>query len=528
MLIFKSKNKLLVIGVLLLIAIHSLNTVFLSFIISNVISAATAQSMEIFIKYLVIGIIGFIFFMIIGVLIAKFKSKAIKLQNTEIKETMINYIVRNSKYNDDEKKNLSLLTNDLKQLESKGIEAEYNIANLVFTFTFALVASFMYDVWIALAFLVGSILAVLIAQIFKNKINLDSNNWRSANASYTNKLKGYLLGMETVKTYQVEDLVIKNASNEANKMESKLEKMNFSVESTNQILYVSVMILSFLLPLGIGVFRMIEFGVTFAAFMAIVQLSNSLRSPALQSTQVVNEYSTTKPIKKIYLNALNENKEVLKKEVVNNFSKIKILNANLKFNNQVIFDSLNFEVKKNDKILVIGPSGIGKSTLLRVIQQTVELNSGTYYLDNEKSNKDISKLFSLIRQQPLIFDETIFYNITLGEHFSEEKVINAAKLALLDDVIDEKGLNYYVGENGKNLSVGELQRIEIARALIRKRPIILADEITSSLDNKKANLIRKNLLEQNITLIEVAHNINDNEKLLYTKVWDLQNLEKIK
>src|SRR5690554_3756071 len=505
MLIFKSKNKLLVIGTLLLIAIHSLNTVFLSVIIGNVITAGTIQSMDMFIKYLIIGILGFIFFMIIGVLIAKFKSKAIKLQNTEIKETMIKHIIRDNKYSDDEKKSLSILTNDLKQLETKGIEAEYKIANLVFTFVFALIASFTYDFWIALAFLIGSLIPVLIAQVFKNKINIDYNNWRIANASYTNKLKGYLLGMETVKTYQVEDIVIENAATEANKMETKLEKMNFSVESTNQILYVAVMVLSFLIPLGIGIYRVIEFGVTFAIFMQIVQLSNSLRSPALQSTQVVNEYSTTKPIRKNYLKARSENKVIIKNEVISDFKTINIKNAKLEFNNKVIFNNLNFEVKKGDKILILGPSGIGKSTLLRVIQQTVKLNSGKYYLNNEETNKDLSQLFSLIRQQPLIFDETIYYNITLGENFSEFEVFEAVRLAKLDDVASEKGLNYYVGENEINLSVGELQRIEIARALIRKRPIILADEITSSLDNKKAKSIRKELLNSSSTVIEVAH-----------------------
>src|SRR5690554_2253014 len=125
-----------------------------------------------------------------------------------------------------------------------------------------------------------------------------------------------------------------------------------------------------------------------------------------------------------------------------------------------------------------------------------------------------------------MFDETIVYNITLGERFSEEDILEVVKLSELEDVIAEKGLNYRVGENGKNLSVGELQRIEIARALIRKRPLILADEITSSLDIDKAKLIRTRLLNKKITLIEVAHNIENNEKLLYNKVWDLQKINK--
>lgn len=126
-----------------------------------------------------------------------------------------------------------------------------------------------------------------------------------------------------------------------------------------------------------------------------------------------------------------------------------------------------------------------------------------------------------------MFDETIVYNITLGERFSEEDILEVVKLSELDEVIDEKGLNYRVGENGKNLSVGELQRIEIARALIRNRPIILADEITSSLDNDKSSAIRNKILKSNITLIEVAHNIEDNEKLLYNKVWNLQDINKV-
>lgn len=521
MLIFKSRNKLLVIVTLLLIAIHSLNSVFLSYIIGKIFIAANTRSMEMFLEYLLVGIFGFLIFMLIGVLIAKLRSRAIKLQNTEIKEVMINHVLKNSKYGDDEKKSLSLLTNDLKQLETKGIEAEYRIINLFFTFTFALIASFRLDVWISLAFLVGSVLAVLIAQIFKNKINNDSNNWRIANANYTNKLKGFLLGIETVKTYQVEELIVERATNEALLMEEKLEKMNFSVESTNQVLYVSVMILSFLAPIGFAFYRMLAFGVALDVVIQIIQLSNSLRTPALQSTQVVNEYSTTKPMRDLYLAIKNKEEISNKIPTKNDFKILSIKDGTLKFNDQIIFNNVNLDINKGDKILIVGPSGIGKSSLLRVIQQSIELDQGTYLYNNEEIDKDLSNLFSLIRQQPLIFDESILYNITLGENYNKEEVLKAIEFAELNELINERGLDYIIDNN---LSVGELQRIEIARALIRKREIILADEITSALDNNKARLIREKLLASNYTVIEVSHDLSEELKNKYTKVWNLSEI----
>lgn len=521
MLIFKSTHKLLVISVILLIAIHAFNTIFLSIIISQVISAAQTNSMETFVKYFLIGMFGFLFFMLVGILNAKLKSKAINFQNTEIKKTVIDHIIKTSSYSDDVKVNLSTLTNDLKQLETKGIQAEYNLINLFFTFTFALATSFLYDVWMSLAFLFGTLLATLVAQLFKNKIKDYASNWQIANSIYTNKIKEYLLGLETVKTYQVESVVINDAVNKAQAMEEQLEKMNYSVDSTNQIIYVAVMILTFLIPFGVGIVRVINLDLSIGLFTAAVYLSNSLRSPALQSSQIINEYATTKPIRRFYTDILKLEITNRKQTNIEPFDSIEIIDANLAFDNKVVFKNANFSIDKGDKILVLGPSGVGKSTLLRLIMRAIELNDGTYHYNGKSTNKDLTNLFSLIRQQPLIFDESILYNITLGQDYNESEVLEACTVASLDEVILEKGINYIVGENGKNLSVGEIQRLEIARALIRNRSIILADEMTSALDNAKAGKIRNNLLNSSVTLIEVAHNVKDEDIKKYNKVWQL-------
>ncbi len=100
--------------------------------------------------------------------------------------------------------------------------------------------------------------------------------------------------------------------------------------------------------------------------------------------------------------------------------------------------------------------------------------------------------------------------------------MNAIQLAGLTELIDSKGFDYRVGQNGNNLSGGQIQRIEIARAILAKIPILLADEATSALDNKLSLQIHKTLLTNpNFAVIEVAHKISDQEKKLFDKIIDL-------
>lgn len=525
MIILKSKHKLLVVITILLMAVHSLSNVFTAIIISNMIDAAVESTMDSFLTNAGIGIIGFILFMFVGLLMVKSKTTLIKKINLSIKETMIEDIVHYPGNLTDHSNNLSFMTNDLKQLETKGVEAEITIIQLALTTIFALVAALYYDVWVTLAFVIGAFAPTLLSMAFQKKIESTSKKWSQANSTYTNRLKDYLNGIETVQTYQVENQVVLKATTEAEKMEEALRNMNQTVASVNQYVITTAMLFSLIMPFGVGIYRMIQFGLSIGSFIAIVQLSNNITNPLLQIMQLTNGYATTATIRKRYLEAqerIDKRTVTVNRQSVPSFSSIRLENLAVKFSDTPLFSDVNLTIEKKDKILVIGPSGSGKSSLLRIIQQTLPMAEGRYLYNGEEWENGLLGQFSLIRQQPLIFNDSIRYNITLGENYTDQEVMEAARIAQLEEVISENSLDYHVGENGNNLSGGQLQRIEIARALIRKRPIILADEMTSALDEKTANAVRETLINLPYTVIEVAHKFTEEDKQKYSQIWDLE------
>lgn len=483
--------------------------------------AAINSSMQEFLESAGIGFMGFILFMVVGLFMVKSKTKLIKKLNLSIKETMIEDIVYHS---ENQSNDLSFMTNDLKQLETKGLEAELFIVQLSFTALFSLVTSLYYNIWVTLAFVIGSIAPAILSMVYQKKIKQASSKWTQSNATYTNRLKDFFNGLETVRTYQVEGLIIKKATHEAEKMEESLRNMNETTEALSQYVMTIINIFSFIMPYGIGVYLIIQGNLAMGSFLAIVQLSNTIINPLLQIMELANGYTTTSGIRERYDQAISriESKaETNNHQDIPDFSSVKLDNITVERDGNVLFSNVDLSIHKNDNILVVGPSGTGKSSLLRVIQQTLPLSKGRYLYNEEEYDKGLIEQFSLIRQQPLIFNDSMRYNITLGDNFTDEEVIEAVKLAQLKDVVLKHGLDYSVGDNGQNLSGGQLQRIEIARAIIRKRPIILADEMTSALDEHTASAVREVLLQLPCTVVEVAHKLTKADKEKYTQIWDL-------
>ncbi len=206
-----------------------------------------------------------------------------------------------------------------------------------------------------------------------------------------------------------------------------------------------------------------------------------------------------------------------KKDISNLDGYIEFKDVNFKYNSKNLFYNLNFKIEPNKMTAIVGKSGEGKSTILKLINKSYEIDNGTILIDdlniNDLSEDTIKNSISIVSQAPYIFNLSIKDNIKLANpEATDEEITNVCKKAQIHDLIMEmpEGYDTIVGENGVILSGGQKQRIAIARALIKESKIILFDEATSSLDNNNQEKIKNIIkdLAKTHTVIIVAHRLS--------------------
>ncbi len=182
-----------------------------------------------------------------------------------------------------------------------------------------------------------------------------------------------------------------------------------------------------------------------------------------------------------------------------------------------ILEDISFDAKKGERVAIVGPSGVGKTTIMNLICRFYEPSRGVVKLD-ELDVKKI-KLSSLRKQIGVVSQETFLFNTSIKENLrygsmksTDEEIMEAAKKANIHEFIEglSEGYETLVGDRGMRLSGGERQRLSIARAILKDPRILILDEATSSLDSKSENLIQKALLPlmRNRTTITIAHRLS--------------------
>ncbi len=200
-------------------------------------------------------------------------------------------------------------------------------------------------------------------------------------------------------------------------------------------------------------------------------------------------------------------------------AEIKFENVNFSYANKdkAAVSNLNLEFVGNKTTSLVGHSGAGKSTILNLIPRFYDVKSGDILIDNQSiygaSIKSLRENISLVSQETTLFDDSIKNNIKYAkDNASDDEIMNATKLSFCDEFIEKLPDKYdtLIGENGVRLSGGEKQRISIARALMKKSPIILLDEATSSLDSETESKIQEaiKILTKNKTTIVIAHRLS--------------------
>ena len=188
---------------------------------------------------------------------------------------------------------------------------------------------------------------------------------------------------------------------------------------------------------------------------------------------------------------------------------------------------ISFDIAKGEKVLILGPSGSGKSSLLKILFKYYPVSRDKVYLNNYDINdltiKDIRTKFTYLSQNELLYTDTIRNNITLSRNISEEEFLKVCKITYVDDLVKDNLLsyNYPLEENGVNLSGGQRQRIILARALLKESSYILIDEGLNEIDINLERKILKNIFDnyQHKTIIIISHRLDNMD--LYTKVINL-------
>ena len=233
-------------------------------------------------------------------------------------------------------------------------------------------------------------------------------------------------------------------------------------------------------------------------------------------TQWKSEVLNAEPIER----AFSENLKVIRSPI-QSWQKLKIQGLSFRYDEQreaLLLNGVSMEMKRGERIAIIGESGSGKTTLLKILHGLYPSARASLQIDSQAVFKtslaDLDFRTMLVPQEPEIFSATIRENITLGMPYDDKTILEFSKLAVFDGVIAElpKGLESVINEKGVNLSGGQKQRLALTRALLfaADKDFILLDESTSSVDPENERRIYENILKHfaNKTIIASIHKTN--------------------
>ena len=253
-----------------------------------------------------------------------------------------------------------------------------------------------------------------------------------------------------------------------------------------------------------------------AAMMLAYQPVRSLATLNMAINQGLSSAKRVLPIIDVE-NKIKEGENSVALKVSNGNIKFKDVNFKYNDNGKEVLKSINIEILGGKMNALVGHSGAGKSTILNLIPRFFNCTNGDILIDNQSiySSKisSLRKNISLVSQDTTLFDDTIKNNIAYAnENATEDEIMEAAKNSYANEFIEKLPKIYetQIGEDGVRLSGGEKQRLSIARAILKKTPIILLDEATSSLDAETEDKIQKGLsyLTKNKTTLVIAHRLS--------------------
>lgn len=324
---------------------------------------------------------------------------------------------------------------------------------------------------------------------------------------------------QEIRSYHLTDDVQKDLytkMDESEKIHMKTEGVNFIIIALSNLF--SFISLGIVLYVGVGLLAKGEVSLLYVvgyvlAAMKLKDLIDLSNETALEIRYITPRVEN---IASIQHAPLQKGKDVELRQV-----SIDVEDVHFGYGENNVLNGVNFTARQGDVTALVGPSGCGKSTLLKLMSRLYDYDSGAIRIDDydiqNVSTDSLFKKTSIVFQDVMLFNTSVMENIRIGRlDATDEEVKEAARMANCMDFIDEmpEGFDTAIGENGQELSGGQRQRLSIARAFLKDAPILILDEIASSLDVENERAIQQSLnhLIQNKTVVIISHRLKSVEK----------------
>lgn len=523
---FLVKSKKLLIVSCLFSSIETILWVNFAFVMSKTIDTIKLKSVD---QYIKIAGIAILYIMIVRYLSFLFKKTSSKYSNMTLlylrnKYIDYEYSRREIRIPADE---ISLLTNDLNIVKLNLFDTIpsviSNILSVILSSYFLLKISVKITVVIYIIVIILLIIPIFIKNLIKNKQIKVSN----VNQKFINKIEDDFNGFDIIRSYNFPNEFKFETKKIATEICDSMQDFEIFNSGLGEFVHFFVTLLG-VIGFIVGSYYVMKGNMSYGEMVAIVQLTNTLAGPLNQATENIPRMMGGYHLLKDVVSKLGKESKVINynQPQFQDIQSITFRNVSLEVDGRIILDNISYTFLKNHRYLITGESGVGKTTLLRLIIFALPNYTGEILINNEDiRNFDrniISKYIQYIEQAPYIFKASVGKNICLYNVEDKNRVksiLNQMKLGNLDP-----------NGNCEGLSGGERQRISLARGIYNAKSVYLFDEVSSALDADNTKIVEKFIksIDADI-IISIAHKIDIEDRDNYTDILQIFNgkLEKI-